>query len=199
MKRALLVAALLLTGCRGPIPLNMAIYPQHEREYSAAMAADPSSPRDAWYAYLAKKEGKSVDAIRMADQALSTTHNPFNARTDHDAVSRGAVIFENQCARCHGADAQGNGPDMLPGHPTRNFHSFGNRFAATIHGGAPRTWFRKIENGSGDMLAYPAGRSHAMPAFGDKLAREQIWSVITYLQSLDMYARPAEESTPSTG
>ena len=41
------------------------------------------------------------------------------------------------------------------------------------------------------MLDYPTGPSQAMPAFGDVLAREQIWLVVTYLQSLDMYAQPA--------
>ncbi len=65
---------------------------------------------------------------------------------------------------------------------------FGKRFAVTLHGGAPRAWFKKISEGFGAPVTYPTGPGTAMPAFKDVLAREQIWLVITYLQSLDAYA-----------
>jgi len=77
----------------------------------------------------------------------------------------------------------------LPEAPTKDFHAFGKRFAVTLHKGAPRSWFRKINEGYGDTVTYPDGAGPAMPAFGQKLAREQIWLVITYLQSLDVYAK----------
>ena len=198
MKKAYFCALLFVYGCSGPIPLDRAIWPEHEQEYAQAIGRAAAMPQDAWYARRARHEGSSIDDVRAADEALSTTRNPFNARTCPEAVSRGAVIFENHCARCHGTDARGNGPHMLAAHPTKDFHSFDKRFAVTLHGGAPRTWFRKINEGYGEMVEYPDGASRAMPAFGDTLAREQIWYVITYLQSLDMYAQPKDD-TAKTG
>jgi mono/diheme cytochrome c family protein len=43
-----------------------------------------------------------------------------------------------------------------------------------------------IRDGSGDLVGYADGPTLAMPPFGDQLTREQIWLVITYLQSLDI-------------
>jgi mono/diheme cytochrome c family protein len=198
MKRLSLAGLLVALGCSGPISLDRAIWPQHAREYSAVMSANAPTPRDAWYAHRATTEVKSVDEIRRTDEALSPTRNPFDARKDGEAVSRGAVLFRENCARCHGADVAGHGPDMLAAHPTKSFRAFDKRFAVTLHGGAPRTWFEKISEGYGDEVAYPQGTSRAMPAFGEVLAREQIWLVITYLQSLDVYARPPPETQATT-
>lgn len=185
---------LMVMGCSGPIAMQRAIWPQHEREFAQRRDLALPTPREAWYVWQAERRGESIEAVRAADMALSTTRNPFDARRDGAAVSRGAILFREQCARCHGMDVGGNGPEMLAEHPTKDFHAFDKRFAATLHGGAPRTWFQKISNGYGDEVEYPDGRGPAMPAFGQTLAREQIWLVITYLQSLDMYAQspPAE-------
>lgn len=184
-------------GCSGPVPLDRAIWPQHEREYAAAQQATSGSVREAWLAYRAQEEAKPVAEFRAADETLSTTRNPFDARRDLEAVSRGALIFRDNCARCHGYGMRGNGPDMLASHPAQDFHAFGKRFAVTLHGGAPRAWFRTISEGYGPEVKYLTGTSRAMPAFGDVLAREQIWLVITYLQSLDIYARPASQRSAS--
>jgi mono/diheme cytochrome c family protein len=97
-------------------------------------------------------------------------------------------MYKIHCARCHGVNADGEGPSALPDHQATSFKTFGKRFASTLHGGAPRKWFRVISEGSGEDVDYPDGRTSAMPPFGNKLTREQIWLVITYLQSLDMHA-----------
>ena len=109
------------------------------------------------------------------------------------------MIYRAYCQRCHGPEARGDGLDLVPGHAPRDMHAFPQRFAVTLHKGAPRTWFRKIDEGFGDDVTYPDGTSRAMPPFGDTLAREQIWLVITYLQSLDAYhpPDPGESSTQS--
>ena len=63
---------------------------------------------------------------------------------------------------------------------------------ATLHGGAPKTWFQKINDGYTAQATNPDGTPIAMPPFRDVMAREQIWLTITYLQSLDIDA-------PATG
>lgn len=196
MKRLVWICVVLV-GCSGPIALDRAIKTQHREELSAITALAPGDPKTAWFKWNRRERGLSLDEVLASDRALSATKNPFDARREADAVSRGALIFEANCARCHGRDVRGNGPDMLAAHPCKDFHSFGKRFAATLHGGAPRSWFQKISHGHGPDVEQPAGYGRAMPAFEDKLAREQIWLVITYLQSLDIYAEPARETDPS--
>jgi mono/diheme cytochrome c family protein len=190
MRSVLLLTLAVMTGCSGPVPLHRAIWPRHERELGQMRGCLAATPREAWYALQAERETRSVEQVRQDDEALATTRNPFDARSDAEAVSRGAVIFREYCARCHGTDARGGGPHLLATHPAKDFHAFGKRFAVTLHGGAPRSWFRKISEGCGDEVQYPDGLNRAMPAFGDQLAREQIWLAVTYLQSLDVYVKP---------
>jgi mono/diheme cytochrome c family protein len=186
---ALLVILLNLTGsCAGPQPLPMAINPGDEREYVSRLNASNADARTAYAIWMAAERNTTKEDVLRNDSQLSQTHNPFDAHCDSKAVSRGAVIYENHCARCHGNDARGHGPSILTDHPATDFKAFGKRFAATVHRGAPRKWFREIRDGSGDQVAYPDGQTSAMPAFGEKLTREQIWLAITYLQSLDVLA-----------
>lgn len=188
-KAAWIIASALLAGsCAGPVPMNTAIDHQYEADYVKHLNAANHDGRAAFLDWRAEQTGESVDKLEHEDAELSTTHNPFNARTDVAAVRRGAVLFKYHCARCHGDDARGHGPAVLPDHSANDFHTFGQRFAATIHGGAPRRWFKVITNGTGDQVKYPdEPPGPAMPAFGDKLTREQIWLLITYLQSLDVH------------
>ncbi len=183
-----LLVAIVALGCSGPQPLSKAIRMADQRAYEAALKESPDAPRLAFARMKADRTGRSIDEITLGDRQLSTTKNPFDANADPAAVSRGAVIYQAHCMRCHGAEVRGNGPGMLASHSATDFHAFGKRFAVTLHKGAPKSWFKKISQGHGDVVAYPYGTGPAMPAFGEKLAREQIWLVITYLQSLDMYA-----------
>jgi mono/diheme cytochrome c family protein len=184
-------------ACTGPVPLSRAIWPRHDREFRTMLATHPESPATSWYTWRARDKGVTVARARQDDAELSTTRNPFSAKHEPESVSRGAVIYRAYCQRCHGQDGRADGDDLLPGHAPRDQHAFPQRFAATLHGGAPRSWFRKINEGFGDTVNYPDGPSSAMPAFGDKLAREQIWLVITYLQSLDAYHEDPPNDMPT--
>lgn len=177
----------LTASCAGPQPLRSVIDPREEDAYVSRLNASNADARMAYANWMADEREASVEQVLELDAQLSETRNPFDAHDDPKAVSRGAIIYEIHCMRCHGEDARGQGPSILPGHPATNFKSFGKRFAATLHRGAPRKWHRVIRDGSGDPLDYPEGKSSAMPAFKDQLTREQIWLVITYLQSLDMH------------
>lgn len=185
-----------LPACAGPQPLHVAIQPHHQDEYVERLNRENYDGRLAWLKWQADQQGITLDAARAADQYISTTRNPFNARTDHDAVSLGAVLFKMHCARCHGDDARGRGPALLPGMHAKNFHAPLPRFASTFYGGRPGKWFRVITNGRGEAVQYPdEPPGTAMPAFGNQLTREQIWLTITYLQSLDVFARDSSAET----
>jgi mono/diheme cytochrome c family protein len=185
----LIPGILVAISCAGPQPLSTAIRPDDEQAYVQRLNAENFNGRTAFLKGAAEQRKMDIATVEKEDSALGAARNPFDAHKDALAVSRGAVIYKFHCARCHGEDARGKGPSALPDHPANDFHSFGNRFASTIHGGAPRRWFKSISEGYGDTLKYPDGHTKAMPPFGDKLAREQIWLAITYLQSLDMNAK----------
>jgi mono/diheme cytochrome c family protein len=189
------LSPLILSCCSGPQPLSRAINPADETEY-LAMIGDPNeTPRRVFLQARAAKQELTIDEAEQQDLALSTTKNPFNARSDQDAVSRGAVIYKHECLMCHGENADGRGPAMPVAIPAMDFHRSGMRFAVTVHGGAPRSWFRTIHDGTSVEVEDNDGTSLTldMPAYGERLAREQIWLVITYLQSVDADL-PAEKN-----
>ncbi|MBI4581235.1 MAG: cytochrome c [Planctomycetes bacterium] len=199
--RAVGTWALLAAACSGPQPLPIAVHPHDRQHYADSLRRYGGSPRQAFFAARAAQTGQTIQDLEAADARISGDRNPFKANADPAAVSQGAVLFQALCVRCHGADARGAGPDVLPDHPCKDFHAFDKRFAVTLHGGAPRAWFHKISEGSGPTVQYRPSRasgsnddgaSTAMPAFKDSLAREQVWLVVTYLQSLDAYARPMD-------
>jgi len=188
----------LLSACTGPPALDRAILARDERDYRAALARNPQSSGEAFLAWKARQRSISIEQARDADARLSKTRNPFDANRDRDAVSMGAVVYKVSCARCHGIHADGRGPDVLPEAPCKDFHAFAKRFAVTLHRGAPRAWSRKIRDGTGPVVSYPDRTTTAMPPFDGVLSNEQIWLAVTYLQSLDIYTKPAARARPAT-
>ena len=97
-----------------------------------------------------------------ADQAGSSgapaAANPFAANAD--AVKSGRQVFLNTgCYNCHGIEAKGGGiaPDLTASKLDAQ------QMFRTIHDGRPGT---------------------LMPSWGKELSSDEIWKVITYLQSL---------------
>ncbi len=182
---SLVATCLALVACSGPQSLDRAITVVDESAYTQALADQKNDPAEAFLTMRVEELGISAEQAVARDQALSTTKNPFKARKDPVAVSRGAVVYKKHCADCHGQNADGRGtrlPEALAG---ADFHDFSHRFASTLHHGAPRAWFRKITGGYTAETPNSDGTFSEMPAFNDTLAREQVWLVITYLQSLD--------------
>lgn len=182
-------SAIILACCSGPQPLDRAINPADERAYLGMLGADGANetPRIAFLEAKAAGEGISIEEAIRRDLALGVKRNPFDARSDQDAVSRGAVIYKHECLMCHGENAEGHGPLMPVELSEMNFHRFGMRFAVTVHHGAPKSWFQTILHGRTKDMETADGETITleMPAYEDQLAYEQIWLVITYLQSLD--------------
>ena len=178
-------AALLLWACAGPQPLSRAIRPTDKAEYDKLVPTPAASPRQAFLQARARERGISVAQAEQQDLALPTNHNPFSARHDPAAVSRGAVLFQANCTQCHGPNADGAGTNLKQPVPELSFHDFATRFVVTLHGGAPRKWFRTIDQGAEPLQVDWQDQPIVMNAYHDTLAREQIWLLVTYLQSLD--------------
>jgi cytochrome c oxidase cbb3-type subunit 3 len=77
------------------------------------------------------------------------------------AVSEGKRLYQSMnCSGCHSQGGGGMGPALMDDH--------------WIYGGDPRSLYVTIVE----------GRPNGMPAFGGKIADQQIWQLVAYVQSL---------------
>lgn len=116
-----------------------------------------------------------------AGQAVIARANGETPLSDTDGVSAGRAVYEQHCASCHGAKAQG-----APNWQERDVYG---ELAAPPHDAEGHTWrhsdaelYRMVSKGWRDP--FNKTKRLTMPAFGDGLASEQIRAVITYLKTL---------------
>ena len=100
------------------------------------------------------------------DAAAQTYPLPATPAT----LTRGKALFKSKCQRCHGVSGAGNGPDADPDHPPGDLTD-GTRAARNPDG----VMFYKIWNGR----VRPK-----MPAFKTDVSREDVWTVIQYINTL---------------
>jgi mono/diheme cytochrome c family protein len=87
------------------------------------------------------------------------------------AVAEGKTLFEKNCSRCHGQTGRGDGPDGDPDHPQDMDLTQAQRAARNPDG----VVFYKAWNGR----ARPK-----MPAFKESLSKDDVWKIVTYVQTL---------------
>lgn len=97
-------------------------------------------------------------------------------------VARGAGLYAEACASCHGAELQGR-PDWQSQAPD-------GTYPAPPQDGEGHTWhhpdrllFRYIKLGGAEAFKDLAGFKSAMPGFGERLTDQQIWDVIAFIKS----------------
>jgi mono/diheme cytochrome c family protein len=95
--------------------------------------------------------------------------NPF--ADDQQAVAEGKQLFEKNCKRCHGESGRGDGPDGDPDHQEDMDLTQAQRAVRNPDG----VVFYKAWNGR----ARPK-----MPAFKEKLSKDEAWKIVTYVQTL---------------
>jgi len=108
---------------------------------------------------------------------LITSVAPTIARAAGDNISGGAKLFGANCARCHGKEGKGDGPDLL-------------KLQSAV---SPDDWTDKQSNQelSDSFIAAMItrggkanGKSRIMPAFGDKLNPQQVQDLLAFIRSL---------------
>jgi mono/diheme cytochrome c family protein len=97
------------------------------------------------------------------------TKNPLTV--DDKVLATGKKIFSDKCQKCHGEKGLGDGPDADPDHAEEQNLTNPKRADRNPDG----VVFYKVSNGR---------RSPKMPTFKDELSKEQIWSVVAYVQTL---------------
>ena len=96
---------------------------------------------------------------------------------DPTLVARGKVVYDEQCASCHGAKLEGQ-PDWRHRLPN-------GRMPAPPHDATGHTWhhpdkqlFDMTKFGPAALLP---GYESDMPGFNDKLTDSDIWAVLSYI------------------
>ena len=95
--------------------------------------------------------------------------NPFAG--DPKAVETGKTLFKKHCERCHGPGGKGDGPDADPDNQQDMDLTVARRAARNPDG----VVFYKAWNGR----AKPK-----MPSVNDDLTKEQLWQIVSYVQTL---------------
>ena len=90
-----------------------------------------------------------------------------------DTVSRGKTLFASNCARCHGPEGKGNGPD------SDHASDLTDDLRSELN--PEGILFYKVWNGHAVQLRVQVDD---MPAFQGTLAKDQVWAVVEYLKVL---------------
>lgn len=98
----------------------------------------------------------------------ATKKNPVIS--DANTLAAGRAIFKDKCQRCHGPGGLGDGPDADPDATDMDLTN-AKRAARNDDG----TVYYKVLHGR---------KRPKMPAFKDELNEQQLWTVVTYVQSL---------------
>lgn len=106
-----------------------------------------------------KGEDGPAAELRKAPPSAQSLKNPFAGQTE--AAIAGRKLYEKYCAQCHGPEASGQ--DRAP-----NLHS------PAIQGAPPGSLFWILRNGR---------IRKGMPSWS-RLPDQQIWQIVTYLQTL---------------
>jgi mono/diheme cytochrome c family protein len=90
-----------------------------------------------------------------------------------DAVKRGRALFASNCARCHGPEGKGNGPESDHAADLTDDLRAGLNTEGIL--------FYKVWNGH---AIQPRTQVNDMPAFQGKLSRDEVWALVEYLKVL---------------
>lgn len=111
-------------------------------------------------AYAASPSGWT----KHVPEAERTRPNPVANQAD--AVSAGTKLYAQECARCHGPNAEGKGH-----HPSLR--------SARVHADTP-----------GELEWFIArGARFRMPSFEKKLSATERWEIVSYIESLPVMAK----------
>ncbi|MGH6714450.1 MAG: c-type cytochrome [Bradyrhizobium sp.] len=123
-----------------------------------------------------------VDAmIIVVSQIVIMRANGATPLSDADRVNSGRAVYEQHCASCHGANAEG-----APNWQERDAHG---ELPAPPHNAEGHTWRHSDADlyemvGKGWRDPFNKSKRLTMPAFGAEISPEQIRAVIGYLKTL---------------
>ena len=129
---------------------------------------------DALVAYM-QVTGTSVTSKSVKKRVVSDVdiENPLAGNAE--AIARGKDLFEENCAMCHGDNGEGDiGPSVI------------DDVFLYASGDLPdNNYYEIILNGTDEgMVVKGRTAKGGMPPFGDELQKDEIWSVVSFIRSL---------------
>lgn len=127
--------------------------------------------RDAWLKLRSGQLKITPEQARERDVKISEEKPP---EVDETLGQESARLWRDQCSACHGLSGDlADAPQFTP--PPRKFGTMGMSMGFLFGGNKMRAGiYRTIKNGKGQN----------MPAYGEKLAREQIWGLVKFIEGL---------------
>jgi mono/diheme cytochrome c family protein len=162
-----------------PVAVPIALACQRDERPSGRSLSPAAMPLDA----RAAVPGSGVDSSASrgpgvrpginASVLMGDATNPYAGRTD--AIVTGRQLFTGMnCSGCHSGYAGGGmGPNL--------------RDSIWIYGSTDADLYATIAE----------GRPNGMPAWGERLPKQQIWQIIAYLRTLGSAAEPMKPPTPT--
>jgi len=117
----------------------------------------------------------SLALALVAAAPLARAADDWEAKFKAADPARGAQVFQQYCASCHGPQGQGDGPvgkTLNP--PPRNFQE-----AKFKYGDSPKDHFDIVTNGAASK-----GGSPLMAPWGAVIPEADRWAVVKYVISL---------------
>lgn len=117
------------------------------------------------------------DALRAGAELMNPLGNG-----NENSVQRGAKVFANFCAVCHGGDASGIGPVAQRGFPPPPSLMLAHA----------------MQMKDGQMFHVLTYGQNNMPSYAAQLSPQDRWSVITYVRSIQAAAAKTASSVQAT-
>ena len=166
------VALALLAGCASaPAP----VAPTSEGDSIEAHRSGQ------WFERRATQLGITLAQARARDAAIGEDAPPANAADDEHTRAEAAAIWITACARCHGVSGRLDGPVAKIDPPPRSWGGFGPQMGFLFGGDRMRAGIYKTISEGGPTRN---GQPSPMPAWGAYLSREQMWSLVRYIEAL---------------
>ena len=133
---------------------------------TAVAQSDEGPPR--WAANLVRKQQVIMHGVPKPYAGMRDPTPDTNAK-----LQRGRLVFESNCASCHGGTGEGTGPD-----------AFG-----LVPAPADLEWLARTPRDRAQPYLYwtvaEGGQAFdsEMPAFKDKLGKRDIWAAIAYVRA----------------
>jgi mono/diheme cytochrome c family protein len=137
--------------------------------FTAAFIITAASISGGMAATAQEKPATSSNAGWTLPPDAETTKNPLTV--DDKVLAAGKAIYKDKCQRCHGPGGLGDGPDSDP--DAREDMNLTEPKRAERN--ADGVVFHKVMNGR---------RRPKMPAFKEELTPEQVWTVVSYVQTM---------------
>lgn len=155
---------LTVTQGRGSMPAMQSLLTQDDRwaviNYLRTFSYDPTLTQEIGVA----SPSEPVEVAPPAEITCSTDQSNLFAWEDEEAIQTGGELYQNQCAMCHGADGSGG----LPNAPDFTSTDISNDLKTN-----PGSYLCSVSDGVG-----------VMPAYGESLAEDELWQVLTFMGSL---------------